>query len=119
METLSIVWVVSTKVCLVQMAKQRKVNVITGTGTFIDDHTLSVDGNKITFAQCIIAAGSQVFKLPNIPWDDKRVMDSTDALEMSDIQKTMLILGGGIIGLEMATIYSALGTEITIVEMMD
>lgn len=104
---------------LAQMAKQRKVTVITGTGKFVDDHTLSVDGKKITFAQCIIAAGSQVFKLPNIPWDDKRVMDSTDALEMEDIPKTMLILGGGIIGLEMATVYSALGTEITIVEMMD
>ena len=101
-----------------QMAKQRKVNVITGTGKFVDDHTMSVDGKNITFAQCIIAAGSQVFKLPNIPWDDKRVMDSTDALEMDDIPKTMLILGGGIIGLEMATVYSALGTEITIVEMM-
>ncbi len=103
---------------LAQMSKQRKVNVITGTGKFVDDHTLTVDGNNISFAQCIIAAGSQVFKLPNIPWDDKRVMDSTDALEMDDIPKTMLILGGGIIGLEMATVYSALGTEITIVEMM-
>jgi dihydrolipoamide dehydrogenase len=104
---------------LAQMSKQRKVNVVTGTGTFVDDHTLSVDGKNITFGQCIIAAGSQVFKLPNIPWEDKRVMDSTDALEMDDIPKTMLIIGGGIIGLEMATVYSALGTEITIVEMMD
>lgn len=103
---------------LAQMAKQRKVKVVTGTGKFVDDHTMSVDGNNISFKQCIIAAGSQVFKLPNIPWDDKRVMDSTDALEMDDIPKTMLILGGGIIGLEMATVYSALGTEITIVEMM-
>ncbi|MCF6287965.1 MAG: dihydrolipoyl dehydrogenase [Proteobacteria bacterium] len=103
---------------LAHMAKQRKVNVVNGTGLFVDDHTMSVDGKNITFKQCIIAAGSQVFKLPNIPWDDKRVMDSTDALEMSDIPKTMLILGGGIIGLEMATVYSALGTEITIVEMM-
>ncbi len=103
---------------LAQMAKQRKVNVIKGTGKFVDDHTMSVDGENISFKQCIIAAGSQVFKLPNIPWDDKRVMDSTDALEMTDIPKTMLILGGGIIGLEMATVYSALGTEITIVEMM-
>jgi dihydrolipoamide dehydrogenase len=102
-----------------QMAKQRQVNIITGTGKFVDDHSLNVDGKNITFAQCIIAAGSQVFKLPNIPWEDKRVMDSTDALEMTDIPKTMLILGGGIIGLEMATVYSALGTEITIVEMMD
>jgi dihydrolipoamide dehydrogenase len=104
---------------LAQMSKQRKVNVVTGTGQFVDDHTMSVDGNNITFEKCIIAAGSQVFKLPNIPWEDKRVMDSTDALEMHDIPKTMLIIGGGIIGLEMATVYSALGTEITIVEMMD
>ena len=103
---------------LAQMAKQRKVKIVTGTGLFVDEHTLAVDGKNISFAQCIIAAGSQVFKLPNIPWDDKRVMDSTDALEMTDIPKTMLILGGGIIGLEMATVYSALGTEITIVEMM-
>lgn len=102
-----------------QMAKQRKIKIITGTGKFIDEHTMSIDGKQITFGQCIIAAGSQVLKLPNIPWDDKRVMDSTDALEMADIPKTMLILGGGIIGLEMATIYSALGTEITIVEMME
>ena len=103
---------------LAQMAKQRKVNVVTGTGKFVDDHTMSIDGKNISFSQCIIAAGSQVFKLPNIPWEDKRVMDSTDALEMDDIPKTMLILGGGIIGLEMATVYSALGTEISIVEMM-
>jgi dihydrolipoamide dehydrogenase len=102
-----------------QMAKQRKVKVVNGVGQFVDSHTLSVDGKNITFAQCIIAAGSQVFKLPNIPWDDKRVMDSTDALRMDDIPKSMLIIGGGIIGLEMATVYSALGTEITIVEMMD
>lgn len=102
-----------------QMAKQRKVNVIHGTGIFSDSHTLSVDGKAITFAQCIIAAGSQVFKLPNIPWSDERVMDSTDALRMDDIPSSMLIIGGGIIGLEMATVYSALGTEITIVEMMD
>ena len=101
------------------MAKQRKVKVVNGVGQFVDSHTLSVDGTSITFAQCIIAAGSQVFKLPNIPWDDKRVMDSTDALRMDDIPKSMLIIGGGIIGLEMATVYSALGTEITIVEMMD
>ena len=104
---------------LKQMSKQRNVNVITGTGTFVDDHTMSIDGKNITFKKCIIAAGSQVFKLPGIPWEDKRVMDSTDALEMTDIPKTMLIIGGGIIGLEMATVYSALGTEITIVEMMD
>lgn len=102
-----------------QMSKQRKVKVVQGSGQFVDANTLDVDGKKITFKQCIIAAGSQVFKLPGIPWEDARVMDSTDALEMQDIPKSMLIIGGGIIGLEMATVYSALGTEITIVEMMD
>nr|WP_246172747.1 dihydrolipoyl dehydrogenase [Marinicella rhabdoformis] len=104
---------------LAQMAKQRKVERATGEAKFIDQHTVSVDGKNITFKHCIIAAGSQVFKLPGMPWDDERLMDSTDALDMTDIPKSMLIIGGGIIGLEMATVYSALGTEITIVEMMD
>ena len=104
---------------LAQMAKQRKVERATGEAKFIDQHTVSVDGKNITFKHCIIAAGSQVFKLPGMPWDDNRLMDSTDALDMTDIPKSMLIIGGGIIGLEMATVYSALGTEITIVEMMD
>ncbi|MCF6299938.1 MAG: dihydrolipoyl dehydrogenase [Proteobacteria bacterium] len=104
---------------LAQMAKQRKVERLTGVAKFVDNHTVSVDGKNISFAQCIIAAGSQVFKLPNMPWNDPRLMDSTDALEMTEIPQSMLIIGGGIIGLEMATVYSALGTEITIVEMMD
>ncbi len=102
-----------------QMAKQRKVTRKTGEAKFIDAHTVTIDGEKLSFKQCIIAAGSQVFKLPGMPWNDDRLMDSTDALEMQDIPDTMLIIGGGIIGLEMAAVYSALGTEITIVEMMD
>ncbi|MGJ8663009.1 MAG: dihydrolipoyl dehydrogenase [Marinicella sp.] len=102
-----------------QMAKQRKVNRKTGEAKFVDAHTVSIDGEQLTFKQCIIAAGSQVFKLPGMPWEDERLMDSTDALEMAEIPASMLIIGGGIIGLEMATVYSALGTEITIVEMMD
>nr|WP_223787003.1 dihydrolipoyl dehydrogenase [Marinicella sp. NBU2979] len=102
-----------------QMAKQRKVKRQTGEAKFIDQHTVSIGGETLTFGQCIIAAGSQVFKLPGMPWDDERLMDSTDALEMTDIPGSMLIIGGGIIGLEMACVYSALGTEITIVEMMD
>lgn len=102
-----------------QMAKQRKVSRKTGEAKFINQHTVSIDGEQLTFKQCIIAAGSQVFKLPGMPWDDERLMDSTDALEMQDIPKSMLIIGGGIIGLEMAAVYSALGSEITIVEMMD
>jgi len=102
-----------------QMAKQRKVNRKTGVAKFIDEHTVNIDGESLTFKQCIIAAGSQVFKLPGMPWEDERLMDSTDALEMREIPQSMLIIGGGIIGLEMAAVYSALGTEITVVEMMD
>lgn len=102
-----------------QMAKQRKVSRQTGEAKFVDAHTVIIDGNEMSFKQCIIAAGSQVFKLPGMPWDDERLMDSTDALEMREIPKSMLVIGGGIIGLEMAAVYSALGTEITIVEMMD
>ncbi len=102
-----------------QMAKQRKVERVTGEAKFIDAHTVAVDGKNITFKHCIIAAGSQVFKLPGMPWDDPRLMDSTDALDLAEVPESMLIIGGGIIGLEMATVYSALGTEITIVEMMD
>jgi len=104
---------------LAQMAKQRKVNRMTGEAKFVDDHTLQVGDEKLTFNQAIIAVGSRVFKLPDMPWDDERLMDSTDALDMSEIPKSLLIIGGGIIGLEMATVYSALGSEITIVEMMD
>lgn len=102
-----------------QMAKQRKVTRKTGEAKFVDAHTVTIDGEQLTFKQCIIAAGSQVFKLPGMPWEDERLMDSTDALDMSEIPSSMLIIGGGIIGLEMAAVYSALGTEITIVEMMD
>nr|WP_229728321.1 dihydrolipoyl dehydrogenase [Marinicella pacifica] len=104
---------------LAQMAKQRKVNRMTGEAKFVDDHTLQVGDDKLTFNQAIIAVGSRVFKLPDMPWDDERLMDSTDALAMTEIPKSLLIIGGGIIGLEMATVYSALGSEITIVEMMD
>lgn len=102
-----------------QMAKQRKVERVTGEAKFVDAHTVAVDGKNITFKHCIIAAGSQVFKLPGMPWEDERLMDSTDALDLKEVPESMLIIGGGIIGLEMATVYSALGTEITIVEMMD
>lgn len=79
----------------------------------------AADGSKQTvkFANCIIAAGSRVTKLPFIPWDDPRVMDSTDALELPEIPKRMLVVGGGIIGLEMATVYHALGAKITVVEL--
>src|SRR5690606_42151024 len=71
------------------------------------------------FDQCIIAAGSQAVKLPFFPWDDARVMDSTDALELADVPRQLLVVGGGIIGLEMATVYGALGSQVKVVEFMD
>ncbi|GAB3730137.1 dihydrolipoyl dehydrogenase [Luteimonas pelagia] len=108
---------------LAGMAKQRKVRVVTGTGTFLSANELEVTrGGKATlvkFEQCIIAAGSQAVKLPLFPWDDPRVMDSTDALELEEVPKKLLVVGGGIIGLEMATVYRALGSQVTVVEFMD
>ncbi|HEU4812832.1 MAG TPA: dihydrolipoyl dehydrogenase [Xanthomonadaceae bacterium] len=109
---------------LAGMAKQRKVRVVTGTGRFVSANELEVtgDGDKTTlvhFDKCIIAAGSQPVELPGFPWDDARVMDSTDALELQDIPGTLLVVGGGIIGLEMATVYRALGSEVTVVELSD
>ena len=107
---------------LKMMAKQRKVTVVEGYGKFSDSNTLKVekDGKEtvVNFKNCIIAAGSRPVKLPFVP-EDPRVMDSTDALELKDVPKKLLILGGGIIGLEMATVYNALGSDITVVEMMD
>jgi len=107
---------------LTGMAKARKVRVLTGTGSFVSPNEIDVagpDGNKrVRFGQCIIAAGSQPVKLPAFPWDDARVMDSTDALMLADIPKQLLVVGGGIIGLEMACVYSALGSVVTVVEFM-
>ena len=104
------------------LAKQRKVSVITGVARFVDAHHLEVSapaGKKqiVKFDQCIIAAGSQAVKLPFIP-DDPRVVDSTGALELGDVPGHMLVIGGGIIGMEMAQVYSALGAKITVVEML-
>jgi dihydrolipoamide dehydrogenase len=107
---------------LAGMAKARKVRTVTGVGKFASANVMEVataDGNKrIRFANCIIAAGSQPVKLPGFPWDDPRVMDSTDALMLHDIPKKLLVVGGGIIGLEMACVYSALGSAVTVVEFM-
>ena len=108
---------------LVGMAKARKVEVLTGVGSFLDPHHLEVvgaDGGKkvVKFAKAIIAAGSQAVKLPFMP-EDERVVDSTGALLLKSIPKRMLVVGGGIIGLEMATVYSTLGTRIDVVEMLD
>jgi dihydrolipoamide dehydrogenase len=108
---------------LAGMAKARKVEVLTGLGSFIDPYHLEVlaaDGGKrvVKFAKAIIAAGSQAVKLPFMPEDD-RIVDSTGALLLKDIPKRMLVVGGGIIGLEMATVYSTLGTRVDVVEMLD
>jgi len=108
---------------LKQLAKQRKVEVVTGVGELTDaNHIKVVNGGKetnIEFEHCIIAAGSQATQIPSFPNDDERLMDSTGALELTDVPKKLLIIGGGIIGLEMATVYDALGSEITVVEFMD
>ncbi len=108
---------------LAGMAKQRKVRVVTGVGRFVSPHEIEVveagETKRVRFEQCVIAAGSQALKLPGFPWDDPRVMDSTDALELADIPKKLLVVGGGIIGLEMATVYHALGSEVTVVELLD
>ncbi|MFY8205669.1 MAG: dihydrolipoyl dehydrogenase, partial [Arenimonas sp.] len=105
------------------MAKQRKVRTVTGIAEFASANRLSITTEKgvetIDFAQCIIAAGSQPVKLPAFPWQDPRVMDSTDALMLADVPKRLLVVGGGIIGLEMACVYSALGSAVTVVEFMD
>ena len=104
------------------MAKMRKVTVVTGIGSFADPHHLSVEtkeGKKtIGFTSAIIAAGSQAAKLPFLP-EDPRIVDSTGALELKSVPKKMLVIGGGIIGLEMGTVYSTLGTRLDVVEMMD
>ena len=108
---------------LSQMAKQREVDVVEGFGVFLSPNQIEVtlnDGAKkvIGFTSAIIAAGSQPTKIPNTP-DDPRIMDSTGALELKDIPKKLLIIGGGIIGLEMGTVYDALGSQVTVVELMD
>ncbi len=107
---------------LASMAKARKVDVVTGAGAFVDPHQLEVqtkDGSQIIrFKQAIIAAGSQALKLPFMP-EDPRIIDSTGALELRQLPKRMLVIGGGIIGLEMATVYATLGAQIDVVEMLD
>ena len=108
---------------LTQMAKQREVTVVQGTGKFTSPNQIAVTGSdgKITtigFEHAIIAAGSQATKFPDAP-DDERIMDSTGALKMDDIPKRLLVIGGGIIGLEMGTVYDALGSKVSVVEFMD
>jgi len=108
---------------LTGLAKARKVTTVKGAGTFTGPNMIEVieDGKvtTVSFDQCIIAAGSEPVHLPFLPHDDERVIDSTGALELKDVPKRMLVLGGGIIGLEMACVYDALGSKVTIVELMD
>ena len=108
---------------LVGLAKQRKVEVVTGAAQFVDDYNLRVETEQgernISFAHAIIAAGSRPVAPPGFDLDHPRVMDSTDALKLEEIPKRLLVVGGGIIGLEMASVYHALGSEITVVELGD
>jgi dihydrolipoamide dehydrogenase len=104
---------------LKMMARQRKVRVVTGTAKFESANRLRLDNNEtIDFEHCIIAAGSESMMLPGLP-DDPRIVDSTGALEITPIPKKILVVGGGIIGLEMACVYSALGTDVSVVELTD
>jgi dihydrolipoamide dehydrogenase len=103
---------------LAQMAKGRKVRVVTGEGRFTGPNALSVGGETITFDNAIVAAGSRAAMLPGLP-EDPRVVDSTGALELPDIPGRLLVIGGGIIGLEMAAVYDALGSKVTVVELLD
>ncbi len=108
---------------LAALSRQRKVNVIYGVAKFSSPNSITVetsDGNKtITFDNAIIAAGSSVARIPGFPYDDPRLIDSTGALLLQDIPERMLIIGGGIIGLEMGTVYDALGSKISVVELAD
>ncbi|MEN1728063.1 MAG: dihydrolipoyl dehydrogenase [Pseudomonadota bacterium] len=105
------------------MAGKRKVEVIQGWAEFTSAHALTVEHEgetrAVSFSQCIIAAGSRVIRIPGIPWEDDRVMDSTGALKLETVPDRLLVIGGGIIGLEMACVYRALGAEVTVVELMD
>ncbi len=103
---------------LAGLAKQRKVEVITGVGHFVGPNVLEVGDRTVSFENCIIAAGSSAVMLPGLP-DDRRIFTSTGALALEDVPKRLLVIGGGIIGLEMATVYDALGSRVAVVEMMD
>lgn len=105
------------------LAKQRKVTMIQGTGKFLDNSTLEVektDGStaRVTFDYCIIATGSQPTKIPGFPYDSDRVMTSTEALQLKDVPPELLVVGGGYIGLELGTVYAALGSTVTVVEAL-
>ncbi len=105
------------------LAERRKVRVLQGTARFAGPHELLLEGpnehQRLSFAQAIIATGSRVVKIPGVPYDDPRVMDSTDALALAEVPESLLLVGGGIIGLEMAMVYGALGTKLTVVELLE
>ncbi|ORT48869.1 dihydrolipoamide dehydrogenase [Vibrio sp. qd031] len=104
------------------MAKMRNVTVVNGYGKFTGPNTIAVEGEEsatVTFDNAIIAAGSRPIKLPFIPHEDPRIWDSTDALELNEVPEKLLIMGGGIIGLEMGTVYHSLGSKVEVVEMFD
>ncbi|MDA0142066.1 dihydrolipoyl dehydrogenase [Solirubrobacter sp. CPCC 204708] len=100
------------------LAKQRKVQVVRGSGEFTSPNSIKVGDTVVGFEHCIIASGSEASTLPFLP-DDPRIMDSTSALEVEEIPERLLVIGGGIIGLEMATVYDALGSKVTVVELLD
>jgi len=107
---------------LAALAKKRKVDIVTGVGRFSSPTTIEVSSSggavtTVSFEHAIIAAGSKVLRIPGLPYEDERLMDSTGALELADIPKRLLVVGGGIIGLEMATVYDALGSSVSIVEL--
>ncbi len=104
---------------LVALARRRKIEVVHGRATFTGPNALDVGGATITFRHAIIATGSRAATLPFLPHDDPRVMDSTGALALEDLPGRLLVVGGGIIGMEMATVYDALGAEVTVVELCD
>lgn len=108
---------------LAGLARQRKVQVVVGKGALASPNTIRVktaEGEKtVGFDHCIIAAGSSAARIPGFPYEDRRIFDSTGALELPETPKRLLVIGGGIIGLEMATVYDALGSRITVVELMD
>ena len=109
---------------LAELAKRRKVEVVQGTGRFEGPRVLAVETpeggiRRIGFKHAIIAAGSKPVRLPDFPWDDPRIVDSTGALELTEVPRRLLVVGGGIIGLEMASVYDALGSQVTVVELLD
>ncbi|RTZ59697.1 MAG: dihydrolipoyl dehydrogenase [Gammaproteobacteria bacterium] len=106
---------------LAAMAKQRKVEIVTGYGRFTSSNTLAVEGDggmtTISFDSAIIAAGSRVTQIPGFPYDDPRMIDSTGALQLAEVPNNMLVIGGGIIGMEMATVYHEMGAKVSVVEL--